>query len=403
MNDPIRTGGVQSGLPIKKKKVWLKPLLIVVAILLAVGGFLIFKTGSVLNKISSDSNMFGSLVHMIPGVKQELAGEEEGRINILLMGMRGEHVVGGGTLADTIMVASINPSANKVALLSIPRDLYVNNPSKGYKTKINAVYAYGEEDGKKQGAEDMKKVVSEIVGMPVEYSLIINFKGFTDLVDAIGGVEVELKKPFEEVMQFNEEHVCDSTVFTVPTGKFETKTKKYLSKETGLYKTRVVASYPLCTNAVTECGGDFKLPAGKQTLSGEKALCYARARKTSNDFERAKRQQYVIQQIKNKALSMGTLTDFNKVNGIIDSLGNNVSTDLQAWEMKRFYDLQSTMQNPQMLQHVLENTDEGLLYTPQSTPETGYILAPIGDNYDKIRQLFKDIFIVASQSDSEPK
>ena len=144
------------------------------------------------------------------------------------------------------------------------------------------------------------------------------------------------------------------------------------------------------------------MPAGTQVLNGDKALCYARARKTSSDFARAKRQQYIIQQIKEKALSMGTLTDFSKVNAMLDSLGDNVKTDMQGWEMKRMFDLQQKMQNPQMTQFVLENSAEGLLYTPQSTPETGYILSPIGDNFDKIREKFKNIFGVPAQNASNP-
>ncbi|MDD5464472.1 MAG: LCP family protein, partial [Candidatus Moranbacteria bacterium] len=271
------------------------------------------------------------------------------------------------------------------------------------RSKINAVYAYGEEKRKGGGMEDMKTVVSEIVGQPIGYALAINFKGFTDLVNAIDGVEVDLKQPFEENMQFNEERACDSYVFTKPTGNFENKTTKYYSETSRTYKTRIIKSYPLCTNPNVECGGDFKLPAGKQTLNGEQALCYARSRKTSSDFERAKRQQLVIQKIKEKALSLGTLTDFNKVNGIIDSLGNNVRTDMQAWEMKRLYEIERGMENPQMAQRVLENSQEGLLYNPEQRPETGYILLPIGDNYDKIREVFKNIFTIPAQSDIEPK
>lgn len=381
----------------KKKRKWLKPVLIIAAILLFIGGVAFWKAGSVLNKISTDGNLFGSLAHMIPGVEDKLKGEEEGRINVLLLGMRGENVPGGGTLADTIMVASINPKDNAISMLSVPRDFYVDNPAVGYKTKINAVYAYGEEDGKKQGVENMKKVISDVVGAPIHYALVINFKGFSDLVNAIGGIEVTLEKPFEEAMQFNEERVCDSYVFTKPTGKYE---YKYYTRSEG---TRYLAkTYPLCTNPVTECGGDFKLPAGTQTLDGDKALCYARSRKTTSDFERAKRQQIIIQKIKEKALAIGTLSDFSKVNAIMDSLGDNVKTDMQAWEMKRLYEIERGMNSPRMLQHVLENSEEGLLYTPQSTPETGYILAPIGDNYDKIRDLFQNIFSRPSQSDIKP-
>jgi LCP family protein required for cell wall assembly len=384
------------------KKKWLKPLLIVVAIFLLIGAVFAWKTGSIFSKISSNGNILGSLARSIPGVNNDLKGEKEGRINVLLLGMRGEELTGGGLLADTIMVASISPASNKISLFSIPRDLYVVDPGTESRSKINAVYAYGEEKRKGGGMEDMKTVVSDIVGQPIGYALAINFKGFTDLVNAIGGVEVDLKQPFEESMQFNEERACDAYVFTKPTGNWENKIyKSHKTNAAGVsYEVKTKKpTYPLCTNPNVECGGDFKLPAGKQTLDGEKALCYARSRKTTSDFERAKRQQVVIQKIKEKALSMGTLTDFTKVNAMIDSLGNNVRTDMQAWEMKRLYEVERGMNNPEMVQRVLENNAEGLLYNPEQRPETGYILLPIGDNYNKIREVFGNIFTLPAQTD----
>lgn len=377
------------------KKKWLKIGLIASAVLLLAGGIFAWKAGSVLNKISLNGNILGSLTHMIPGVEDKLKGEEEGRINILLLGMRGENVPGGGTLADTIMVASFSPQNNKISMISVPRDLYVTDPGTSSKSKINAVYAYGEQKGKGKGIEDMKAVVGDVMGAPMHYALVINFQGFTDLVDAIGGVKITLDKPFEEALQFNEEHVCDSEVFTVPTGRYEIKR----GKKTG----KIVAQYPLCTNPRTECGGDFKLPAGEQTLNGDQALCYARARKTTSDFDRARRQQLIIQKIKDKALSAGTLADFGKVNAVMDSLGDNVKTDMQGWELKRLYEIEKGMQSPQVIQRVLENSPEGLLYNPPMTPETGYILAPIGDNYDKIREMFANVFGSPAQPENKTR
>jgi len=289
-------------------------------------------------------------------------------------------------LADTIMEVSIEPKENKIAMISIPRDLYVDNSVWGNKTKINAVYAAGEENGKKQGLPEMEKAVGDVSGLPINYAVSINFAGFKQLIDAVGGVEITLNEPFEEPVQFNEPHICDGTVFTVPTGKYETKTHHYSTSR------KIVAQYPLCTNPNTECGGNFKLPAGKQTLNGDQTLCYARSRATSNDFERAKRQQQIIQLVKDKLLSAGTLTDFGKLNGILDSLGDNVRSDMQAWEMKRFYDIYAGMQNPQIHQRVLDTSDQGLLYSPPETKETGYILLPVGDNYDRLHELFQNIF-----------
>lgn len=387
------------------QKKWFKITLVILIVLAIGAGIFAWKTGGVLNKISK-GGFLSSIVHSIPGVKNELKGEKDGRINVLLLGMRGEGVVGGGTLADTIMILSIEPKENKASMISIPRDLYVDNPGWATKTKINAVYAAGEENGKKNGLADMEKVVGDVTGLPIQYGVSINFEGFKQLIDAVGGIEITLDQPFDESVQFDKPQICDS-FFTVPTGEYENKTAKiYWSGTTTLKKTKIVKSYPLCTAPADtlECGGNFKLPAGKQTLNGETALCYARSRETSSDFERAKRQQIIIQLVKDKMLSIGTLTDFSKVNAMLKALGDNVRTDMQLWEMQAFYDLYKKNPNSQIYQRVLENSDEGLLYNPTDMPkEVGYILLPTGGNYDKIHEMAKNIFTLGAQSDIKPK
>jgi len=377
------------------KRVWFRIIVAIIVILIIAGGVFAWKTGSIVNKIS-EGGLFNSIVHSIPGVKNELKGESEGRINVLLLGMRGENIPGGGLLADTIMVLSIEPKENKVAMISVPRDLYVTVPGTSDKQKINAVNSYGEQKGKGQGLEDMKTVVSEVLGIPIHYAVSINFEGFKQLVDAVGGIEITLKEPFSEPLQFEEAQVCDPNVFTIPTGKYQIKK----DNKTG----KIVAQYPLCTNPQKECGGEFNLPAGKQTLDGSQALCYVRSRKTSSDFERAKKQQVILQLLKDKLTSAGTLTDFNKVNGILNALGDNVRSDMQAWEMKRFYDIYSGMANFQIYQRVLEDSEEGLLYHPTDTAkEVGYILLPRGDSYDRIHEMANNIFSLPAQSDIKPK
>lgn len=400
----VRENGAKTKSRFYKKK-WFKITLTVLAVLVIGSGIFAWKTGGILKKISN-GGLMSSLVHSIPGVKDELKGEKDGRINVLLLGMRGEGVVGGGTLADTIMVLSIAPAENKASMISIPRDLYVDNPGWATKTKINAVYAAGEENGKKSGLADMEKVVGEVTGLPIHYGASINFEGFKQLIDAVGGIEITLDQPFDEAIQFNKPHVCDS-FFTIPTGEYENKTAKvYWPGTTTVKRTRIVKSYPLCTAPADtlECGGNFKLPAGKQTLNGEKALCYARSRETTSDFERAKRQQIIVQLVKDKMLSIGTLTDFSKINAMLNALGDNARTDMQLWEMQAFYELYKKTNNLEIHQRVLENSAEGLLYNPTDMPkEVGYILLPIGNNYDQIREMAKNIFTLGAQSDIKPK
>lgn len=401
------------------KKRALRIGIFVLALILIAFGALAWKTGFILNKIAGgDANLFGSLLR----ISDQLDGEEEGRINVLLLGMRGEKVEGGGTLADTIMVFSLHPKSGeddstRVSLVSIPRDLYVKVPGRDEQRKINAVYALGEERERGGGLDDMTQIISEVTGQPIHYAAAINFQGFKDLVNALGGIDLTLEAPFQEGEQFDQLHVCDPITFTEPArgerGQqlFECKySQKPRSSTVGMRVTwdaypqcqnkpvsnigeyKVMAQYPLCHNSNPECGGDFMLPAGENHLDGDKALCYARSRYQSNDFERAARQQEVIDAMKRKALSLGTLTDFSKLNDILDSLGDNVVTNLEAWEFKRFYELQRELGTDAPVEsRVLSDSEEGLLYAPPQQPESGYILLPRGDNYDRIHALFRDI------------
>ncbi len=391
--NPIKENPLQSRARFYKQK-WFKitaPIFIIVAV---VGGFFLWKTDSFLNKISQ-GGLLSSIAHNIPGVDNQLKGEEDGRINILLLGMRGVNDPAGGTLADTIMMLSIKPKENVASLISIPRDLFVSNPATNSKTKLNAVYAYGEQKGAGQGMTYMEQAIGDITGQSVGYSAVINFDGFKKIIDTLGGVTVTLDQPFEESMQFNEPHVCDGITFTVPTGKFDNKTANvYWPGTKTVKRVRVVKSYPLCTNANPECNGDFKLSAGTHTLNSTDALCYARSRETSNDFERAKRQQQVLKAVKDQLLSAGTLTDFSKLNEIIDNLGENVKTDMEPWEMKRMYDIYGKMKDYTLYQKVIDGTDDpevGLVYGMKDEV-AGSILLPKGDNFDRIKALFQNIF-----------
>lgn len=383
-----------------KKRPALRVVVFFLVLLLIVGGVFLWKTGATLDKISKGKgNIFTSLVKSLPGAEKTLQGEDAGRVNILLLGMRGEGMEGGGLLADTIMVLSIHPKngdadMSKASLISIPRDLYVKVPGRNEQRKINAVYALGEERSHGGGGmEDMRTIVSEVTGLDIPYAITINFQGFKDLVNAVGGVTIHLDQPFEEGVQFRGlAQRCDLVRYTIPSGEVEQK--KGTRRNGSVY----IRHYDLCFEKVTqtalnelECGGDFKLPAGDNLLNGDKALCYARSRYTSSDFERAHRQQEVIKLIKDKALSLGTLTDFSKVSAILDSLGNNVSTNLEVWEMQHLLDLYQKADNAgNMNQKVLDNSQSGLLYNPPETKETGYILLPLGDTYDRIHDLFQN-------------
>jgi len=338
--------------PNKKKgffrKRWIKVLLVIILLALATGGWAMYKTGSTLGKISTKDGFFSSLWKSLPGVgSDQLQGQKEGQINVLLLGMRGNDMPGGGLLADSIMIVSIRPEENKIALMSIPRDLYVQDPGTSSQSKINAINAIYEDKSEGKGMEMMKQVVSEITGLPIHYVVRIDFKGFKEMVEAVGGIDVYLDNPFSEPTQFE-----------------------------------------------GEAASNFSLPAGKNHLNGTEALFFVRARYASSDFERARRQQQVLIALKDKMLSLGTLSDFTKVNNILNILGDDVRADMDTSEMKKFFDLANKIQDPKIKQRVFDTTPEGLLYDSKAdTPEgKTYILLPEGGNYDKIHEACRNIF-----------
>lgn len=349
--------GLKKDLP--KKKFWKSYFFYI-----AIGVFLflgigLYRMGYILNKISEkDGSIFSSLSNIIPGGSDEVKGAEDGRINILLLGMRGTNMPGGGLLADTIILMSLKPEENKVALISFPRDLYVSAPSNGQKMKINAVHALGEEKG--SGLEEMKKIVGQISGLPVHYAVSLNFAGFKQLIDTLGGLDVYLETAFYETNQFVQGN---------------------------------------------ECGGEFVLPAGNNHFNGETALCYARARNTTSDFDRSKRQQVMLLALKDKMTSLGLFSDFGKINSTLSVIGDNVKTDMDSGEMKKFYEKYASLaSNAQRYQRVFENSEEGMLTSPEDSGGAGYILIPrAGEgNYSQIQEICANIFTLPAQSDIQP-
>ncbi len=364
-------------------------------ILLLVSGFFVYKTNDIFSRISeSGESSFGNILGIL-GIGDGVEVDDKGRTNVLLLGIRGENMPGGGLLTDTIMVATIKKAEegsgaeDKIGLISIPRDLYVKMPNTESYTKINAAYHYGEQNSNTTGIRDMKEVVSKVMGLEVHYTVVLNFKGFEELIDAVGGIEIDLNEPFVEPIQFHEMKVCNEDIggsFTVKSGQFENKID---------YRGKVVASYPLCYNNYEECGGIFSLPSGKQVLNGEKALCYVRSRVTSSDFDRARRQQLVLDKLKEKFISLDFFSDLSKMNGVLDAIGNNFKTDMNSSDMRKFFDRYAKMKDSSISQKVLENSSKGLLVSPTDFPkEVGYILIPQAgqDNYGEIHSMVENIF-----------
>jgi len=327
-------------------------------IVLMSGGYLFYKTGSAFDKMTGESNsLLKSIVRMIPlgDNFQILPVEDDGnspidevrndkidRLNILLLGLRGVDDPNGGLLTDTMMIVSLKPKTNEIALISVPRDLYVTLPDSQTKGKINEAYAHGYKSGEwKGGLKSSKQEIEEVTGLPIHYVVSVDFNAFKEIIDTLGGVTVHLDKPFVESVPFEE--------------------------------------------------GSISLPAGDNTLNGQKALLYSRARYSSSDFDRAKRQQQVLVAVKDKALSLGILSNPVKIVSILDSVGNHVRTDAELWEIKELAEMMRTINGGNAKHKVFDTTEEGLLKQSHSAAGA-YILLPASGNYDEMHEACADIF-----------
>jgi polyisoprenyl-teichoic acid--peptidoglycan teichoic acid transferase len=276
----------------------------------------------------------------------ELKGEDDGRINILVIGIGGEGHE-GPNLADTVMLVSVDPKAKTASMLSIPRDFYLKTPGNGW-SKINAVNAYGDDRKVKGGgAALMKQAVSDVTGVPVHYYLKVDFTGFKQIIDAVGGIDVTVENAIHD------------------------------------------PSYP------ADRGTGFRplrIKAGRQHMNGDLALRYARSRHnilnpaTASDFDRAKRQQKVIMATREKALSAGTLANPAKLASIIDAVGDHVRTDLKLWEMKKLLGIVKDINSSKTQTKVLDPTS-GVVSVGSESLGAGYILVPTAGagNYTKVR------------------
>lgn len=345
----------------KKKKfpLWrgiLIALSLALLMLLVLAGILLFKSISLGERMQFDRSSSRSFVTELRHLKNAflgektlpLRGEASGRINILLLGRAGEHYP-GRNLTDTVMIMSITPETGQVALLSLPRDLYVPIGDTGLFTKLNSLYQYGL--SKNEGVEPLKQTLETITGVPIHSFVTLDFDGFEKIVDTLGGISLDVPRDFSDT--------------------------RYPGKNYS-YET-------------------FEIKKGWQTLDGATALKYVRERHADpeGDFGRAKRQQQVIQAIKNKAFSLGTLWNIVTIDRLIDVLGESVTTDLSLDDMTRLLELSRTLDTKNITTVVIDAwKKESLLRVShiQVGDIAAFILVPRVGNWSEIRDAGRNIF-----------
>lgn len=331
----------------KKKLIWIVGPLFVLAGFLAL---FFFKAGFTVSQVI---DWTGAVLPSSADLPQ-LPEDDPNRLNILLLGMRGaeDNDNDGRFLSDTIILASIEKDTGKTALISLPRDLYVRIWCVPETKKINFAYAYG-------GLDCAKKTVSLVTGLFVDYAISVDFRALQETVEALGGITIYRETPFEESFQWAKEGWEED--------------KHWFIKEIDGEEKWV-----------------FYVPEGESELDSQTALYYARSRYSTNDFDRMRRQQQIILAIKEKALTLGVLANPVKVYNLMDVLGNNVKTDMNLSAIKQTIGLAAGLDLDNIKKEVIDISPNGLLY--QTFIEEEYVLLPIGDNFDRIKEVCQNIF-----------
>jgi LCP family protein required for cell wall assembly len=200
------------------------------------------------------------------------------RLNVLVLGIDAREGEGTVTRTDVMILATVNPEQPYLGMLSIPRDLYVDVPGYGL-NRINAAHVFGELQEPPQGPSLAAQTVANTFDVTVHRTVRFNFEAFTAVIDAAGGVTIDVPQSFID--------------YEYPTAD---------------YGTTVV-----------------EFQAGEQTMDGERALQYARIRHGASDFARAARQQQIIE-----ALITRLVNPLNwwRLPEVYQAFSTHVTTDL---------------------------------------------------------------------------
>lgn len=260
----------------------------------------------------------------------------DGVINIVLLGTD-KRPEWGDWRTDTIIVVSINPQAQSVGMLSIPRDLWIQIPGFGV-GRINTVDFIGEwKDAEGGGPGLLKRTIEANLGLPIQRYARINLEGFIQIIDALGGVTVDVDCPVHDA--FLDEP---------------------LTGEEGL--------------------SPLDLDVGIHHLDGLTALRYARSRHSGTDFDRAQRQQKLLRSLAEQNLNWDVVF---KLPRLWETLGDAVQTDLTLPEMIQLASVGLQIQQNRIKSRFIDwGTTENLI-----TAGGAYVLLP---NHDTLPQAVEE-------------
>lgn len=339
-----------------RRKTWL--LVAVFSIL--VTGLSAVGAAASYRSVHSERGLFGEIAHLpvLGDIRNfvfgsdSLFGPDSGtprdanRMNILLLGIGGAGH-DGPLLTDTIIFASVDLKTKRVAMVSVPRDTAWRRTDGAYE-KINAVHAWEEQAAPGQGAVRTAQKFSDAFGVPIDHVIRIDFRGFIAFVDALGGIDINVERGFTD------------------------------------------AQYPTHDDLWTTVS--FK--KGQQRMDGRTALMFVRSRHGNNgeggDFARARRQQLVLLAIRDRLLSLQTITDPAKLANVYSAVTKNIQTDLSPWDAFRLAPMIEDFSRDKVDMRVLTDAPDGELYA--TNLNGNFLLFPKGGDWSRIKSLIANPF-----------
>ena len=257
------------------------------------------------------------------------------RTNMLILGLDRRSEQNSVVRSDTMILATVYPAGPRVALLSIPRDLYVEIPGNGT-NRINTAHFWGENEAEGGGAQLAMQTVAQNLGVPVEHYVRVDFGAFRAIIDAVGGIDVVV-----------EEAIVDDAY---PTDDYGTMR--------------------------------IEIPAGPQHMDGETALRYARSRHGSSDFDRARRQQQILTALARRLLEPQV---WPALPAVAQVAMEDLDTDLTARDMALLAPTLYRVRADGIESHVIGRE----MTEPWTTPTGGAVLLP---RWEAIHPLVQDLF-----------
>lgn len=350
-----------------------------------------------------DLSLFSAIKHLIGSDERSLEGEEEDRVNILLMGIGGEGH-NGPQLTDTIILTSLQPSTGEIGMMSLPRDMTVPVPGYGY-AKVNHANAYGEMDEPGAGPALASQVIGGVLNQDIQYYLRVDFDGFAEFIDAIGGIDVYVDTTFTDPSYPSHGKEFDMCGYEELEGEEST----YSDQEDVAILSEILAVDTEEQGISEEATQEQNEPevidyscrfesitfySGWTRMDGDTALKFVRSRHGNNgegsDFARSRRQQKIILAVKDKVLSASTFLNPSRISRMMDTLQKNIATNLDVWEIVRLAKEFKNLDTTDITHHVIDASEDSPLYA--TVLNGAYVLLPKNDDWSDLQAIAADIF-----------